>query len=673
MRVRRSFAIVFLMLVAFTAHVVSAQEQAGDVPLPPLPDGRSPAGEPNPQAGPGIAPAELAAFVDGVVRAYMERDRIAGVGVAVVDRSHDLLVRGYGEAAFDPVRGIDPADTLFRIGSVSKTFTYVSAMQLIEQGRLDPEAEANRYLPATLKLPDDGYPPVLVRHLLTHNAGYEDSALGHLFLFSPERVGTLDGYLARHRPQRVRPPDLHAVYSNYSVALLGAIIAQVSGEPFEAYVERHLLTPLAMSHTTFREPLVAGDTRRVAATFENSWSDGFVRKNGAYVAKPFEFIGQLAPAGAASSTAADMARWLRMLLGGGEIDGARVLKPETFAELARVNFRNADAVGGIAHGFFRERYGHYESLEHGGATLWFHSNLVVLPDAGLGVFVSTNTDSGRRLARELPRLVFEHLLEGARPVAASQPAADFAARAAEYAGSYLSERRNFSTLEKLFGVFDGGVRIAPTDDGHLLVDAGDGNTQRYVEESAQSFRSLDSGNRIAFTRDQNGRVDGFASAYGHNFMQRVGLVDAPATLALAVAALGVACLGVLLCAWRRSALPARSRIREGRVSAVLLMLAAAAWLALFVFSAIALLELAEAGGAVVANYPTSLLRMSVFGAWAVAGLSVLCALLLAAVLPARGWSIWRKLRHVGVVVLMLVVVALFVRWNILFAPLALGA
>jgi hypothetical protein len=426
-----------------------------------------------------------------------------------------------------------------------------------------------------------------------------------------------------------------------------------------------------MSHTTFREPLNSSDARRADDRLLPDWSRGFVWQNGGYVAKPFEYITSLAAAGSGSSSAGDMARWLRMLLADGELDGVRVMQPGTFEALADVAFRNADAVGGIAHGFFRERYGTHESMEHAGATLWFHSNLVTIPDAGIGIFVSANTDNGFRLTRELPRLIVQRLIESSRPTVPPTPAADFSQRAHEYIGSYLAERRNFSTVEKLFGAFGSGSQVASTADGYLLITTSAGE-RRYVEESRDIFRATDGGERIAFLRTPDGEIEGFAGSYGHDVQRKTGAFDAPSLLQLVLASLALVCIGVLLCAWRRSALPERARIRDATGTALLVILTSFAWLIWFVLIGFAAVEMLNAGGEIVFTYPTPSFRTAVVCAWIVSGLSVLCALLLLAALRAKSWSFGRKLRHLIVVMLMLATVALFVRWNLLFAPIMLA-
>ncbi|MBN8482406.1 MAG: beta-lactamase family protein, partial [Xanthomonadales bacterium] len=591
----------FAVLFAWSGFLLALGASAQDSPPRPPPWlGPTPADAVAAAAAAPAGPddAALAQFVDGYLRAAMADDEVAGAVVAVVDRSRARLVRGYGLAAVSPTRAVDAQDTLFRLGSVSKTFTYVAAMQLAEQGRLDLQAEANRYLPPALQLPDDGFAPVRVHHLMTHTAGFEDSALGHLFAFDPARAQDLESYLAAHRPRRVRAPGKVAVYSNYAVGLLGAIVARVAGRPFDVQLREAVFAPLGMAATRFDEPVAQAD--RVA------WSEGFEREDGRFVARPFERIAQIGPAGSASSTGADMARWMRLLLGAGELDGTRVLETATFDQLAAVDVRNADAVGGIASGFFRERYGHHESLEHGGATLWFHSNLVVLPDAGVGVFVSTNSAGGRRLARELPRQVIEFLLADAHPPPLPVAPADFPGRAAQFTGTFLSARRNRSTFEKLTAVFDAGVHVRA--DGDALVVDGAGPSVRYIEESPLVFRAADDGRHIAFKRADDGTIASFAGSYGHTIYERVGVIDAPVTLLATLGLLAATSIGVLLCAWRRSALPTKARIREGRVAAGLLVLTAAGWLAALVMLGVALAGIAAAGGESVASYPAPALR-----------------------------------------------------------------
>ncbi|MBS0432498.1 MAG: beta-lactamase family protein [Proteobacteria bacterium] len=673
--------IVWSALVLLPMLVAAGNPEPSVPPSPPSSIAPAPAssaaasatvGKPAAAAS-AIDPAALAAFVDGVVRAYMTEKGIAGVTVAVTSRDHSLLQRGYGVASLDPRREVDPDSTLFRLGSISKTFTYVATMQLVAAGKLDLDAPVDRYLPPSLKTDDKHYPPIRIWHLMTHTAGFEDAALSaHLFYGSPQGVPSLDAYLARYKPKRVRVPGLHADYSNYSVVLLGAIVQQVSGEPFDAYVERHILVPLGMRHTTFREPLAAGDPRRPPADMVPDWSEGFRFVDGGFAKQGFEYISNGAPAGAGSSDAADMARWMRMLLHGGALNGVQVLDPVTFREMVTPTWDNAPAVHAIAHGFFVGRYGRYTSLEHGGDTIWFHSNMVVLPQAGIGVFVSTNTDTGSALADALPRLIFEQFVQGARAPYAPAPSTDFRKIADTYSGTWLSGRRNYSTLEK--GLSLDILKTSITSDGHLVASA-NGQSRQFVDVGRDVFRSIDDSDRIQFLRDRRGRITGLASAYGHVVYDRANALDNPFTLLAALALLALICACALIGAWGRRGRPARggqARGREGRAPARSFLLAVFGWILFFLVVAVALLTIDAGGVDILFHYPPPMLRVTIAVAYLAALLTLVALYFLPRAWRQRSWTLWRKLRHTGVLILMLAVVLLLVEWKVLLAPLSLG-
>jgi CubicO group peptidase (beta-lactamase class C family) len=621
---------------------------------------------------PAIDPAALSAFIDGVVRGYMADKGIAGVTVAVTDRECPLLLRGYGIAGENPPRAVEPDSTLFRIGSISKTFTYVAAMQLVAEHKLDLDAPVDRYLPPSLKTDVSGYPPIRIWNLMTHSAGFEDAVLSaHMFYADPRDVPQLDAYLGRYRPKRVRPPGVHADYSNYSVELLGAIVQRVSGEPFDDYIQKYLLDPLGMHHTTFRELLPEDDPRAAPAALARDFSTGFEYENGGgFAPRRPEYISNGAPAGAGSSDAADMAIWMHMLLNEGEADVHRVLDPTTFHEMVTPNFRNAPAVHAIAHGFFVGRYGGYASLEHDGDTLWSHANMVVLPQAGIGVFVSTNTNTGASLAQELPRLIFERFLPGARPGPAPPPPPGFARSGQIYAGTYLSERRNFSTIEKALGTPVAMVTITPH--GYLLVNGGENG--RFVEVSPDIFREVANSDRIQFLRDTRGRVTGMAIADGGAVFDRAGLLAKPRLALVSLALLFPVCLGALIGAWgrrRQSLQETPARRRDTYLPTGALLVAACGWLLFLLLAIAAIVVMSAASYNLLFHFPPAMLLAAVSIAY-VALIPTLIALSsLPRVWRMQGWSPWRKIRHHLILSLMVWVIAMLIEWKVLLAPVML--
>jgi CubicO group peptidase (beta-lactamase class C family) len=659
-------ALAILSLLAMPCAIRAQDPQTGPAPPAVAPPATKPAA---PTAAATIIPlpppraianaGDLSAYVDGLVDQAMERDGIAGVTVAIVDRDGPLLLRGYGIAHQAPRRAVDPRRTLFRIASISKTFTYLLGLKLVDDGRIRLDAPVNDFLPPELQLPEDGYAPVRVRHLFTHTAGYEDSAFGHLFVDRADRAVTLNEYLQRHRPARVREPGMHAVYSNYSVALLGALVMHVTGADYDTLVERELFVPMAMHHTTFREPLRAGDPRDAGKRFDGLWSQGYKRERGGFTAQTFEHIAQVAPAGGASSTAEDMGRYMRMLLRGGELDGARVLTPSAYARLRdETLFRNAPEVGGFSYGFFRNRVGHVDALGHGGATSWFHSGMTVVPELGVGIFVSTNTDSGRKFAGQFAEKVLERYFANAR--AAAPPAVPKDFDASRFAGSYNAERGNYSSAEKLF--LSTIAEVAAAEDDSLVISVA-GQSSRWVPDGALSFREVEGQGRIAFFADDDGRITGFASAGGHNVFERVGFFDVGNHLLLMLGLTALTALLVLTGAWLRR----NRRIRDqprARFSALWLYLTALLWLAVLVLAAVFAMQISDDEMAVFYHYPGPLLTAILWLALAPMAASAVCVLLLWPAWGANDWGFWRKLRHTLTVAVFALAAWLLWHWNL---------
>ncbi|QNQ10781.1 serine hydrolase domain-containing protein [Sphingomonas alpina] len=337
-----------------------------------------------------ISPVSLAAlpsFIDGVMAEQIATREVAGGVVTIVYKGKVLLSRGYGYANVDKRIPVDPARTLFRPGSVSKLFTWTALMQQVEQGKVDLDADVNTYL--DYKIPALGSTPIRVRDLFQHTPGMSD--IGGI---TAENVGKLVPYrdwMKAHIPARVWAPGTEISYSNYGAALAGYIVERVSGEPYPDYVEKHIFRPLGMMTTTFREPLT-GAMRDHMAT-------GYEVKDGRLLATPFEYYSLIMPAGSASATAPDMARFMLAMLNKGQLGTARILTPASVAFLESNSFANAPHLAGMAHGFMVHREAGPRLVGHGGNTQDFHSNLTIAPAADFGFFVSFTGGTGSYLGR----------------------------------------------------------------------------------------------------------------------------------------------------------------------------------------------------------------------------------------------------------------------------------
>jgi CubicO group peptidase (beta-lactamase class C family) len=280
----------------------------------------------------------LEAFVDGVVGGFMAQQQIAGAEVAVVRDGETLLVKGYGIDSVEPHRAVDPNESLFRLGSISKTFTWLSIMQLAERGMLRLDDPINDHLPDELDVPDEGFQqPIRIIDLMNHTAGFEDILQG-LFVAQDATPLSLQQQLRQRRPHRVREPGKFMVYSNYSTALAGAIVAHVSGMEYESYVEQNILVPLGLAHTTFRESYhsTPGLPQPMSAELAAHMSQNIESRSGAWQTIPHEHIVSMAPAGAAVSTAADMARYMLALLDPQRLEAAACSRRDVCADARAV-------------------------------------------------------------------------------------------------------------------------------------------------------------------------------------------------------------------------------------------------------------------------------------------------------------------------------------------------
>ncbi|MFQ5535713.1 MAG: serine hydrolase domain-containing protein [Sphingomonadales bacterium] len=608
------------------------------------------------------------AFVDGIVGGYMKRDRIAGVAVSVVANGELLLAKGYGISALEPRRDVDPAETLFRIGSVSKTFTWTAIMQLVESGKISLDDPINDHLPTALQIPDQGFTePIRVRHLMTHTPGFEDTALGHLATNDVKAVLPLSLYLTRYRPARVREAGETTSYSNHGAALAGAIVATVSGQAFEDYVEQHILAPLGMSRTTFREPLseaaADGLPKPMPGDLASDVSDGFVWSQGKWVAREFEFISQMGPAGAASATAVDMARFMLAHLQDGRLDEARILEALTARAMHKRLFSNADQVNGLAHGFIEDVLpGGFRSYGHGGATLYFMSSMVIIPELDLGIFISTNTAAGRRLALDFPgHFVRRFFPDDSTP--SPEPPADFARRGQRFAGAYLTNRRAYGLLEKFLVIPGGFTNVSVTKDGYLLRAVG-GKSTRYVEIAPLTFREVGGLDTIGFREDEDGDITHLLPHSGITAEEKIGFFEGPGWLGLIFLLTLITSVDSVIGWWRRRRLETEES-REERLCGHLIGGLGVSWLVFTATMGGATVQLAALGDDALFAYPTALLILSLWVALICALGTIAALTTLKPVWQDRNWPLPRRIRHSLAVAISFGFVLTLYGWNVI--------
>jgi len=347
--------------------------------------------------------AEVAAAVRDLAT-EVERDRrqagLASVAVAVVHGGTVLLAAGYGCANVARGTAATP-DTLYRIGSVAKLFEATALMQLRDAGRLRLDDPVAKSVPGVwFSGPAGERVSPTWRQLASHTSGLPRNV--------PPALGTVPGlfrYVERERA--LSAPGARYMYSNLGFVVLGASLAELAGERYQAYVRQHILEPLGMTSSTFDAGAVAAE--RLAAGYlrleqgDDGWS-GYA----ASARSPFP------PSGAMLSSASDLARFVAMQFRRAAAGEAQVLKPATIREMWRP-VAATPVSGAAAIGWFVSPYGPYTVVRKDGGQPGFTAHVALVPEAELGAVVLVNESpqrvrgSGAEVAR-LERMVFERLL-----------------------------------------------------------------------------------------------------------------------------------------------------------------------------------------------------------------------------------------------------------------------
>ncbi|AKS41330.1 serine hydrolase domain-containing protein [Wenzhouxiangella marina] len=607
--------------------------------------------------GPSLEETELRAYVRGLVDGLMREHDLPGMTLAVTDQSEPRLLLGFGQADAMANRPVSPDESLFRIGSISKTFIWTAAMLLVERGQLDLDRDINDYL-TEFQIAEVFDAPVTMNHLMAHRAGFETTL--RVFQANDEDPRSLAQALADTQPARVHPPGTVTSYSNWGSALAAHVIEAISDRSFADFVESELLIPLGMRSTTLVQPGQLDDAWRPRMAV------GHERVAGRWEAAEAMQIGPFVPAGGIASTASDMARWMRFHLGGGELDGLRLMQAETHALMWSRAFGDRPVGADLAHGFQNYVFRGVEVFGHGGSTGNFISTMVLVPELDLGFFASQNAGHGGYAALDsISRLLIDHALAGSDQTISKIPEDAPEVDLSDYAGSYRNNRRSFTTLTAVFSLTPS---LTVSVDENALVVQQAGKTARYLAlaDAPDSFVD-EQDRRLVFQRDAQGRVVSAADNSGVHTHARIEGRDSVLALALPAGLSLLLALTTLLGAWRRWRQQPETTGR-GRLGAGLAVLAALS-MGLFVVSLVAAMAgLSSMDAAGLQHFPPAGVAAARIMSWVMIGMGAALLIGLVAVWKGSGWGWWRRL-HYSVFALSLCALGLQLwHWNLVGAP-----
>ena len=457
-----------------------------------------------------LTSADLEAFFDGIIPLQLERSDTAGATVLVMKDGQTLLQKGYGFTDVKKSTPVDPGSTLFRLASISKLSTWISVMQLEEQGKLDIDADVNKYLDFEIHPAFDK--PITLRNLMTHTGGFEEESKDIIITDLKYQISLRD-FLIQNQPKRLFPPGTIPGYSNYGVGLASYVVQRVSGEPFEQYAERHIYQPLKMLHSTFYQPLPKG-----MSASEGYYSDTWKNAVGFEVFNP-------AGAGGFSSTAADMGRLGQALLNGGELDGVRILKAETLKAMWTPQFRASEGMPPLCMGFYERWRNNLRWIGHQGDLIAFHSAFYVEPAQKLVFFISYNSaGAGFKPRPEIINMFSDRYFpQYTKP--ASVKISIEEAKAIE--GTYQTTRRADSTKLRIESLWS-QTSATVNKDGELILDHSTdlrGHLIHWKPIGKDLWQNKDDQQRVQAIRDGSGKIVRFAGDFPGVQEERVPWYD----------------------------------------------------------------------------------------------------------------------------------------------------
>jgi CubicO group peptidase (beta-lactamase class C family)/D-alanyl-D-alanine dipeptidase len=349
--------------------------------------------------GPDIAARKDYAQIVEALRPFIEQQlsekQIPGLSIALIDDQQVVWAQGFGVADAAGKKAAT-AETVYRIGSVSKLFTDIAIMQMVERGELNLDAPITDYLP-DFRPRNPFVTPITLRELMSHRSGLlREPPVGNYFeTAEPSLAATVRSL---NETELVFAPQTHTKYSNAAIAVVGYLLQERNHQPFAAYLKHSVLDPIGMKHSSFElDPAIVQNLAKA-----KMWT---------YDGKTFEaptFQLGMMPAGSMYSTVTDLGRFVSVLLARGKTDGGVLVKPATLNEMWSPQFPNSGGrVFGL--GFVVGTLDGHRVVGHGGAIYGFATSLDLLPDDKLGVVVTATEDSANavtdRIATETLRLV----------------------------------------------------------------------------------------------------------------------------------------------------------------------------------------------------------------------------------------------------------------------------
>jgi CubicO group peptidase (beta-lactamase class C family) len=326
-------------------------------------------------------PIQLSEQVDQFIEKIMGVHEFAGLAVGIVLDTQIVYAKGFGVQNIETKEPLTP-DSLFSIASISKTFVATAIMQLVDQGKIALDTPLVTCLPY-FHIADARYKQITISQMLSHISGMPDI---EDYMWEPPAYddGALERYVRNMGKVTLEfPPGEKFVYSNTAYDILGLVIAEVSGQSFEDYIEQHILLPLGMQNSTFLYKKAS--PARITSPY--------LSLPNLEAAPLYPYYRDHAPCGSLHTNMMELSHWAIANLNKGQFDGSQVISPASHDLLwqprVMVDNKNPDEYIGLC--WFLGKYKGEKTVGHTGGDIGFRTNLALLPDKSAGVVVLSNT------------------------------------------------------------------------------------------------------------------------------------------------------------------------------------------------------------------------------------------------------------------------------------------
>ncbi len=388
--------------------------------------------------GPRADYVEVVQELERMIAEEMQDKGLPALSIALVDDQETVWARGFGMA--DPDRQVSAtAQTVYRVGSVSKLFTDMGVMQLVEKGELDLDAPLTNYLP-DFKPHNPFDRAITLRQLMSHRAGLvREPPVGNYF--DPAEPA-LDATVASlNQTALVYEPETRIKYSNAGIGTVGYVLEKKKGKAFATYLQNAVLKPLGLENSAF------APTPAMQKKLAKGYMWTYDKRR--FLAPSFQL--GISPAGSMYAPVTDLADFMSVLFNGGKGLHGQVLKPETITQMWQPQFADGAPRNGFGIGFALSEFQGYSRVGHGGAIYGFATELAALPEVKLGAIVATTLDCANHVVTRIADHALALMLaqRNRQPLPRFAPLDSIRAETARrWAGKYVTDKTRFELIER---------------------------------------------------------------------------------------------------------------------------------------------------------------------------------------------------------------------------------